>query len=199
MALRLQNPPVGRVLARPRGSAHESKAAIGNHPMHPLLVRVPIGAFSLVLIGDIGHFVTADPFWYRFSVVAINLGVTFALFAAAVGAVDYLGLWLNRRATSIATWHALINVAAVSLYAVSDVIRMSGAGLRSGRRWIAVTASTAGFLFLGIAGWLGGKLAHEERVGVVDAPVIDAPAVSVVADHPGFATGRRPGIAASSR
>jgi uncharacterized membrane protein len=85
----------------------KSKAAIGNHPIHPLLVPVPIGAFFLALVGDIAYLRTADPFWYRFSGVAINLGITFALFAAAVGAVDYLGLRLSRRANAIATWHAL--------------------------------------------------------------------------------------------
>jgi uncharacterized membrane protein len=30
--------------------------------------------------------------------------------------------------------------------------------------------STVGFLLLGAAGWLGGKLAYEERVGVVEVP-----------------------------
>ncbi len=109
----------------------KSKAAIGNHPIHPLLVPVPIGAFFLVLVGDVAHLLTADPFWYRFSTVAINLGLAFALFAAAVGAVDYLGLRLNRRANAIATAHALTNVAVVALYSFSDVLRMGGAGLRS--------------------------------------------------------------------
>ena len=146
----------------------KSKAAIGNHPIHPLLVPVPIGAFFLVLVGDLAHLRTADPFWYRFSTVAINLGLAFALIAAAVGAVDYLGLRLNRRANAIATAHALTNVAVVAVYAFSDVIRMGGAGLRSTRWWTAVTCSTAGFVLLGVAGWLGGKLAYEERVGVVE-------------------------------
>jgi uncharacterized membrane protein len=31
----------------------KSKAAIGNHPIHPTLVPIPIGAFSLAILGDI--------------------------------------------------------------------------------------------------------------------------------------------------
>jgi len=153
----------------------KSKAAIGNHPIHPMLVPVPIGAFSLVFVGDVVHVATGDPFWYRFSTVAINLGLTFALFAAAVGAVDYLSLKLNRRANSIATAHALTNVAVVVLYAMSDFMRLGGAELRSSRLSTAMALSTAGFLLLGIAAWLGGKLAYEERLGVLEAPLRTEP------------------------
>jgi uncharacterized membrane protein len=163
----------------------KSRAAIGDHPIHPLLVPAPIGAFFLVLVGDIAHAATHDPFWYRFSSVVINFGILFALFAAAAGAVDYLGLPMERRAAGIATWHALSAVAAVVLYGASAVVRQSGAGVLSGRWWTAAAFSTAGFLLLAGAGWLGGKLAHVERIGVVDPP---APAES----SPGERAGRIP-------
>jgi uncharacterized membrane protein len=90
---------------------------------------------------------------------------------------------LNRRANAIAAWHALTNVAVVSLYAFSDVIRMGGAALRTGRWWRAVTGSTAGFLLLGVAGWLGRKLAYEERVGVVDEPAASDETTVATADR----------------
>ncbi len=146
----------------------KSKAAIGNHPIHPLLVPLPIGAFFLVLVGDIAHATTRDPFWYRFSSVAIGLGVTFALLAAAAGAVDYLQVAMGRRAQGLATWHAVAAVLAVGLYGASAVLRQNGAGVLTGRWWTAAGLSTSGFLLLAGAGWLGGKLAHEERVGVVE-------------------------------
>ena len=148
----------------------KSKAAIGNHPIHPMLVPAPIGAFLLVLVGDVAHAATRDPFWYRFSSVAIGFGVTFALFAAAAGAVDYLGLSMERRAAGIATWHALSAVGVVVLYGTSAVLRQSGAGVLTGRWWTAAAFSTAGFVLLIGAGWLGGRLAHEERVSVVEPP-----------------------------
>lgn len=44
-----------------------SRAAIGNHPIHPALVPIPIGAFFLVLVGDIAHTSTQAAFWYQFS------------------------------------------------------------------------------------------------------------------------------------
>jgi uncharacterized membrane protein len=148
----------------------KSKAAIGNHPLHPMLVPFPIGAFFFVLVGDVAHFWSRDPFWYRFSSVGLGLGLSFALLAAAAGAVDYIGVPMSRKASGLAAWHALSIIVSVSLYAVSAVIRQGGAGLRTGRWWTAVGFSTLGFAVLGIAGWLGGALAHEERVGVADEP-----------------------------
>ena len=32
-----------------------SRAAIGNHPIHPMLVPLPIGAFFLALVGDVAY------------------------------------------------------------------------------------------------------------------------------------------------
>ncbi len=151
----------------------KSKLAIGNHPIHPILVPFPIGAFTLVLFGDIAHAWTRDPFWYRFSSVSIGLGITFSLLAAAAGAVDYLRLPMTERAAGIATWHALAAVSAVVLYGASAVVRQSGAAVGTGRWAIAAGLSTAGFLALVGAGWLGGTLAHEERVSVIEPSLQD--------------------------
>lgn len=152
----------------------KSKAAFGNHPIHPLLVPLPIGAFALVLLGDLAHASTRDPFWYRFSSAALGLGVLFALLAAVAGAVDYLGVPMEARARRIATGHALAAISAVVLYGLSFVMRQSGAAVLTPRWWTAAVFSTAGFLILALAGWLGGKLAHEERVGVLEPPAARA-------------------------
>ena len=40
-----------------------SKAAIGNHPIHPPLVALPIGAFFLAFVGDAAHASTGGDFW----------------------------------------------------------------------------------------------------------------------------------------
>jgi len=37
----------------------KSKAAIGNHPIHPMLAPIPIGAFFIALLGDAMY--TASP------------------------------------------------------------------------------------------------------------------------------------------
>ena len=92
----------------------KSKAAIGSHPIHPMLVPIPIGAFFLALVGDVLHTATpADPFWYDFSFTCLGIGLIFAVLAAAAGAVDYLGVKMSSRAFHLASWHAVLNAAAV--------------------------------------------------------------------------------------
>src|SRR4029077_7607034 len=54
VALGLQCPGGG-------GSLMKSTAALGNHPIHPLLVPIPIGAFFLVLWGDVAQLLSDDP------------------------------------------------------------------------------------------------------------------------------------------
>ena len=149
----------------------KSRASIGNHPIHPMLVPIPIGAFFIALIGDVMHSVSPqDPFWYDLSYTCIGIGLLFALAAAAFGAVDYLGVKMSSRAFRIATWHAALNVTMALLYAASFLLRRNEAAL-SPQRWPpAFGTALAGFAILGVSGWLGGKLAYEHRVGVLDEP-----------------------------
>lgn len=147
----------------------KSKAAIGNHPIHPMIVPIPIGAFTLALLGDILHTVSPeDPFWYEFSYACIGVGVLFALIAAVVGAIDYFGVRMSSKAFRIATAHALLNVTLVVLYGASFLLRRNGAAMAEERWPVALALAVLGFVLLGASGWLGGKLAYEHRVGVVE-------------------------------
>jgi uncharacterized membrane protein len=92
-----------------------SKAALGNHPLHPLLVTLPVGAFSLVLLGDIGSLITQDPFWYRFSFDCLAVGILSALVAASVGLIDYLTVTMSVPGRKLATIHMILNLSAVVL------------------------------------------------------------------------------------
>jgi uncharacterized membrane protein len=146
-----------------------SKAAIGDHPIHPALVPVPIGAFVLALIGDIAHASTGDAFWYRFAFVAIGVGIVTALLAAIFGAIDYFGVPMGAPAARLATRHLILNLVAVALYAVSFFLRRHGGALNTPQWTPAMGLAIAGILVLGVSGWIGGKLAYEHHVGVVES------------------------------
>ncbi len=146
----------------------KSKAALGNHPIHPILVPIPIGAFVIALVGDLLHTASPrDPFWHDLSFTCIGIGLLFAVLAAVFGAIDYLGVRMSSRAFRLATWHAVINVSACALYATSFFLRRNAAAFPS--RWpVAFTLSILGFALLAVGGWFGGKLAYEHRVGVIE-------------------------------
>jgi uncharacterized membrane protein len=64
----------------------------------------------------------------------------------------------------------------VALYTISFFLRRHGAAA-SGSRWVAAAAlSFGGFGLLVVTGWLGGKLAFEHRVGVIERLNIVKPA-----------------------
>ena len=151
----------------------KSKAAIGAHPIHPALVPIPIGAFFLVLVGDVAHAITPnDPFWYDLSFTCLGVGLITAVLAAVFGAIDYLGVPMSRKAFQIATWHAAANGTALIFMAGTFLLRRHG-DAAVGPRWpVAFALFLIGFTILGVGGWIGGKLAYEHRVGVVE----DAPA-----------------------
>jgi uncharacterized membrane protein len=147
----------------------KSKAAIGNHPIHPMVVPVPIGAFVLALIGDVAQTRTADVFWYRFSFVCIGIGIVSALLAAVFGIVEYFGVKMSAKGGRIATWHGVLNVTAVVLYLVSFLVRRHDAALHNERWPLAMGTALVAFVILGVSGWLGGKLSFEHKVGVVES------------------------------
>ena len=146
-----------------------SKVHIAGHPVHPVIVTIPIGAFSLALIADLASAFAgfADgPVVARF---AIGVGILSALFAAVVGLVDYIGLPLGEAARKTATWHLVFNLLVVGLYAVSWWFRADPMRLGSAR-----ALSYLAFAILLLSGWLGGELVFKGRVGV-DEPAAAPP------------------------
>jgi len=154
-----------------------SRAAIGNHPIHPMLVPFPIGAFFLALIGDIAYSADAKTaFWYELSYVCIAVGISSALLAAVAGAIDYFSVKMSGKGFRLATWHALLNVLMLVLYTTSFFLRRHGAAA-SGSRWVVAAAlGFLGFGLVAVTGWLGGSVAHEHRVGVIERLNIVKPA-----------------------
>jgi uncharacterized membrane protein len=146
-----------------------SRAALGRHPIHPALVTVPIGAFALVAIGDVAMLVTEPgPFWFRFSRAALVVGLASAALAAVFGLIDYFGVKMSAAAGRIATTHFVLNVLALAAYGASLALRWGDDPATGGPPAAAIALAFAAFATLGVSGWLGGKLAFEHKVGVVE-------------------------------
>lgn len=146
----------------------KSRAALGNHPLHPAVVSLPIGAFFLAFVADVAHALTKSPAFYGASHFAIGVGIVTALLAAVLGLIDYFGVTMSAAGRRLATIHMLINLAAVALYAVSWVLRRNDAALGTPRWPIAFGLAVLPFLMLGVSGWIGGKMTFEHRIGVVE-------------------------------
>ena len=147
----------------PAGSG--TVAAIGRHPLHPLLVPLPIGFLVGVLIADIAFAASADPFWARAAFWLLVGGVITGLLAGLAGIIELLGV-PRARAMRSAWFHGLGNVAAL-------VLAMINIGLRWSDH--VAPADSAGLVLslivvaiLGVTGWIGGELSYRHGVGVSD-------------------------------
>jgi uncharacterized membrane protein len=138
-------------------------AAIAGHPLHPLLVTLPIGFLIGAFLSEIAFCYTGDGFWARASAWLIGAGLVTGFLAAIAGLVDFLGSERVRSLT-FAWYHFAGNAIAMILTAVNLYIRTQS----------DMTAVTAGELLLSllvvlifaVTGWLGGELVFRHGAGV---------------------------------
>jgi uncharacterized membrane protein len=155
--------PVSATLAGPYG-----------HPHHPMLVTVPIGAWVASLVFDIASHLTAGPaFLARGSSWLIAIGLVAALAAVATGFLDLIVIPAGSRAARTGIWHMSLVLVVMASY-VANLSWRHVSNARPGPVAVGPLALSAASLgILGIAGYLGGKLAF--RYGVrVAAEVVQA-------------------------
>jgi uncharacterized membrane protein len=141
----------------------QGKATIGKHPLHPILVTLPIGFFVGALVSDVITLVTANDFWPRMSVALIGFGLVAAVPAALLGFVDYATAPMPPPVKKIATGHMLLNLAVIGIFAIAFLVRFAHPVATLG---IALTV--LGDLILAVSGFLGGELSYRHGVGAAD-------------------------------
>lgn len=143
-------------------TGHPSTAAIAGHPIHPMLVPLPIASAVLAVASDVLASRTGDDGHARTAHWLLGVCVATGLLAAPAGAVDALTIRAARR--SPGTWlHAGGNAAALGIAAL-EWLRRGRGPLTAARVSVPVTGLVAGILFL--TGWLGGELAYRKGIGV---------------------------------
>jgi len=154
--MRQAKEPVSAALAGPYG-----------HPLHPLLVTVPIGSWLASLVFDVASRFAAHPgFLAQGAEWLIGIGVVGALAAAAVGFLDLLAIAPGTPAFRTAIWHMSLNLVITGTYAANFAWR-HGSYASGGPVPVGMLAlSAVSFAALGVSGFLGGKLAYRYGVRV---------------------------------
>ena len=140
-----------------------STASLFGHPLHPMVVPIPITCFIGALLADLAYAGSANLQWSNFSIWLITFGLIGAGLAAVTGLVDYFGDRRVRQAGPAGP-HMVINLSVF-------VIELVNAFVHSRDGWTAVvptglTLSIVSVLLLAVSAWLGGSLVYRHRVGV---------------------------------
>lgn len=147
-------------------------ASIRNHPIHPMLVGIPIGLWVFAEVADLVDLLGGGPSWKIVAWYTIGGGIVGAVLAAIPGLIDLTSI-TDAKVRKIALTHLTVNLIAVALFAASFWLRMGDP-----RGTVAAVISLAGLLVLGVGGWLGGELVFVHGMGVeaVDRALADRPA-----------------------
>ena len=134
---------------------------IKGHPLHPLLVTIPVGLFVAALVSDIAFVTDGSHGWAVASRWLLGGGLAGALLAALAGFADFAG---NARIREFrdAWLHLFANLTMVLIQGVNLILRLPDADVAGS---IGIVLSAAAVLILLFSGWKGGELVFRHGVG----------------------------------
>lgn len=150
----------------------EARAKLFGHSIHQMLVGLPLGMLTGVIVFDIIHLISGGTRWVPISYWLITVGVISALLAAVFGFLDWTKIPAGTRAKRIASTHGVGNVIVVGLFIISWLIR--GSSMAAPSAW-ALIFSFVAFALLLFTGWLGGELIDQLGIGINDGAHLNAP------------------------
>jgi uncharacterized membrane protein len=138
----------------------QGKATIAGHPIHPLLITVPVGCFVAAAASDIVSIWAGPMFWSTMATWLLCFGVVSGLLAGIFGFVDYMTAPMSAVAKSLASWHMVLNLSMLVAFAVAFVMRLGNNTSVAG-----YVLEGLGLVILAASGVLGGQVAHGHLVG----------------------------------
>jgi uncharacterized membrane protein len=139
------------------------------HPVHPILVTIPIGAWTTSLVFDIASHLTGSPGFLAQGSLWLNAtGVIGALAAASAGFLDLFAIPGRTPAFRTALVHMTLNLAVTAAYAGGFAWRYGGYHHPGPVAAGQIALSAVSLAVLAVSGYLGGKLTYRYGVRVAD-------------------------------
>lgn len=139
----------------------KSRASVAKHPLHPILVPLPVGLWVFSFVCDVASLVTGGTSWETVASYAIAGGVVTALLAALPGLVD-LSTLPPSRARKIGLWHMALNLGVVVLFILDFLWRRHESSGALGPFMLSLAA----IALLAGSAWLGGEMVYVHGVAV---------------------------------
>jgi uncharacterized membrane protein len=139
------------------------------HPLHPVLVTVPIGTWVASFVFDLlSRFSDEPAVFAKGAWWLICVGLVGALAAAMLGFLDLFAIPTGTRAFRTGLLHMTLNLAVVIVFAGSLLPRRDRLEQPEGVPVGLIAVSAVALAVLALSGWLGGKLAYRYGVRVAD-------------------------------
>ncbi|MDQ6694684.1 MAG: non-heme iron oxygenase ferredoxin subunit [Chloroflexota bacterium] len=125
------------------------------HPLHPTLVAVPVGAWTMTQLFDLMSALRGnDESLDAASDIALGAGVVSAVAAAVAGIADWSDTGGPQKRMGLA--HGLLNVVGLGLNVGSLALRRGN----KNNRGLARTLSASGYMVSGLAAFVAGELVY---------------------------------------
>jgi len=146
----------------------KSTAAIGGHPIHPMLVPVPVGLFVWALVANIVFLLSDnDRTWYDISCWSSIAGIAGALVAGAFGALDGFTVARESDARGSAMAHMVLNVVVTGLFLSAVLLMWDGNAIEGSNGAMATALQAVGVGLLALSGWIGGEMVYRHHLGMI--------------------------------
>jgi nitrite reductase/ring-hydroxylating ferredoxin subunit/uncharacterized membrane protein len=141
-----------------------ARAQIKSHPIHPMLIVLPLGLFLGSWIFDLIGKATNNELLWAASYYSAIAGIVGGFCAAIPGLIDWIGVVPPRSsAKNRGLLHAGLNTLALIAF-IAIAVHRSSSIAEPGAFELGLMTIT--IVVLGISGWLGGTLAYRNQIGV---------------------------------
>ncbi len=141
-----------------------SRAKISSHPLHPMLVVLPLGLWIGSWVFDIIAISSHDAMLGAASFYCAIAGIVGAACAAIAGTIDYFAVVPPQSsAKKRGAVHGILNVCVLLAFLVIAIRRGHAASPPTG---LELTIGTLAIAALAVSGWLGGTLSYRNQIGV---------------------------------
>jgi uncharacterized membrane protein len=151
----------------------ESKAKFLGHPIHQMMIVLPLGLFIASVVFDILFYITGNELFPIVAFYNIAGGILSGLAAAVFGFIDYTAIPPGTRAKRVGFLHGMGNVIVLLFFSFSWIIRSNVPGLFP--ETFSMVASLMAIGLAAVTGWLGGELVNRLGVGVDPGAHLNAP------------------------
>lgn len=137
------------------------------HPLHPAIVSLPVGLWSMALVFDLLSRVgDGNATFVRTSFYCLLLGLLGAFAAVPTGVADFTGVKPEKPAGRLGFVHLTLNVMAATIFALNLGLRWGQTGDERQVSGGQLVLSAVGGLLLWIAVYLGGRMTFDHGVSV---------------------------------